>query len=316
MIHINYMIIQDDLYEKAEMIYLNNNELKLEEDNHNNISIPINHEKISKQTVNLKNFDLIKTFVQNEEKTNILEKDEVNEDNLYFIDKFQSSDKKNESTSTTDGKLKSEETFISKKRDITKKYKRKKEHSKFEKDNIMRKLNIHYISFIVKYVNYNIKRLISKKHPLFTNLCYEFKKKINITSFNELKNKTIGELLKNEGSIKNKRNMIYEKNDNEKIFNSLYETSLKDLLDVNYIQFFREVYISNPYKGENVLGIYKNYEAPKDIIFFDDFINNEEKKDNINGELYKKRLQYISKSEFISEGYPFFETKKIFKIKK
>ena len=310
------MIIEDELYKKNEIVYLSNNELKFDEGEHNCISIPINHEHITKNSVNITNYNLIETFGQNADKVNTFEKDDINDEKLYFINKLQILDnKKNESTSTTDGKLKSEETFISKKRENDKKHKRKKEHSKFEKDNVMRKLNIHYISFIVKYVNYNIKRLISKKHPVFTNLCYEFKKRINNTSFNELKNKTIGELLKNEGSNKNKRNMIYPKNDNEKIFNSLYETSLKDLLDVNYIEFYREVYTCNPYKGQNVYGVFKQYKAPKDIIFFEDFLNNEEKKDNINGELYKKRLEYISKSEFINEGYPFFETKTIGKKK-
>ena len=27
------------------------------------------------------------------------------------------------------------------------------------------------------------------------------------------------------------------------------------------------------------------------------------------GELYRERLEYLSKSEFVNEGYPFFETK-------
>ena len=174
------MIKEDELYKKNEIVYLSNNELKFDEGEHNCISIPINHDHITKNSVNITNYDLIKTFGQNDEKANTFEKDDINDEKLYFINKLQILDnKKNESTSTTDGKLKSEETFISKKRENDKKHKRKKEHSKFEKDNVMRKLNIHYISFIVKYVNYNIKRLISKKHPVFTNLCYEFKKRIH-----------------------------------------------------------------------------------------------------------------------------------------
>ena len=45
--------------------------------------------------------------------------------------------------------------------------KQKRDHSKFEKDNVMWKLNIHFISFIVKFVNFNIEQLISKNNPLF-----------------------------------------------------------------------------------------------------------------------------------------------------
>ena len=108
--------------------------------------------------------------------------------------------------------------------------------------------------------------------------------------------------------------MVYEKDDNEKIYNSVHNTILKDLLDINYIQFFRQVYIQG--SNRKNLDIYINYKAPKKILFFDDFIKKEIQKDKINGELYKERLKYISKSEFISEGYPFFETKTYSKNKK
>ncbi len=307
------MIIGENIFEIPEI----GSEIKLNENFNKNILVPSHYNNIPINSTFIDNNDIIKCFSNViTEKNNTLEIDDITYENLYFINQYQFIDKKNESTLSTDVKLKSDENLLSKKRDNNKKNKRKKEHSKFEKDNVMRKLNIHFISFIVKFVNYNIKRLISKNHPLFTNLCYEFKKRINNTSFNELKNKTIGELLKNEGSIKNKRNIIYPKNENEKIYNSLYETSLRDLLDVNYIQFFRNVYTYNPYKGHNLSDYFNKYKAPKNIIFFDDFLNNEEKKDKINGELYKKRLLYISKSEFISEGYPFFETKTICDKKK
>ena len=42
------MIIDNDLYEKSEIVFFNNNELKIIEGDHNNISFPIDHEKISK----------------------------------------------------------------------------------------------------------------------------------------------------------------------------------------------------------------------------------------------------------------------------
>ena len=211
-----------------------------------------------------------------------------------------------------------DEIFLTKKRtkenNSGKKYIRKKEHSKFEKDNIMRKLNSHYISFIVKYVNFNIKTLISKKHPLFANLSYNFKKNINNTCFNELKNMTLGEVLKNEASSKNKRNMPFSKDNNKKIFDSVYE-SLKDLLDINYIDFFRNVYNKPLGNSDEMNKINKMYKAPKNILYFDDFVKKEMEKDKFNGKLYKERITNISKKEFVHEGYPYFKvkTKKIIK---
>ena len=300
-------IYSDD---RRNIIYLNSQDLNKEENNNNY------NENIIEGVTPLTYSDLIKDFSHNliiDKKNNQLEIDDINYEDLYLIN---ISEKKNDSTSNSVAKMKSSHNIFLTKKRKNKKSKRKKGHSKFEKDNVMRKLNIHFISFIVKYVNHNIQRLISKKHPLFTNLCYDFKKKINNNFFNELKNKTLGEILKNEGSNKNKRNIIYQKDENEKIFNSVYKTSLKDLLDINYTEFFRHVYKSKAHENQKFLDIYKKYKAPKNILFFDDFINKEMKKDKINGELYKERLKYISNREFISEGYPFFETKKICKYER
>ena len=298
--------------DRKNITYLNSQYLGDEENNNNN------RENITEGVIPLNHSDILKAFSHNliiDKKNNQLEIDEINYDDLYLINKIQISDKKNESTSGSYIKIKSDEELLLSKKRKNKKSKRKKEHTKFEKDNVLRKINIHYLSFIVKYVNFNIKKLISKEHPLFTNLCYNFKKSINNNFFNELKNKTLGEILKNEGSNKNKRKIIYQKDENEKIFNSVYKTNLKDLLDINYIEFFRHVYKSRTHESQKFLEIYKKYKAPKNILFFDDFMNKEMKKDKINGELYKERLKYISNREFNNEGYPFFEAKKLCKYK-
>ena len=91
----------------------------------------------------------------------------------------------------------------------------------------------------------------------------------------------------------------------KKNFKSVHETILKDLLDINYIQFFRHVYMKAPKKY--TLEVLNNYRTPKKIVFFDDFVKSEVQKDKINGELYKEKLIYISRSEFLN-NYPYFET--------
>ena len=197
------------------------------------------------------------------------------------------------------------EKFLSLKRGNDEKRKRKKKHTKFEKDNIMRKVNSHFISFIVEYVNHNIKKLISKKHPLFTNLSYNFKKNINLSYFNKLKKMTLGEVLKNEVSSKNKNKFDYQKDSNDNIFKLVYP-SLKSLLDINYIEFFNNVYLQLPMKSDDINKIYK---APKNILYFDDLIEREMERDKIEGQLYKERLKYIIRTEFIHKEYPFFNIK-------
>ena len=237
-------------------------EINLFENDDKHFSFCMNSEKNSPL-----NFDILKVFYFDE----MLDKTQSNKiecEDLYLVKKEQILDKKKENTfPTSEEKLESNElTFLQENNKIcNRKSKRKKEHSKFEKDNIMRKLNIHFISFIVKYVNFNIQKLISKHHPIFVNLSYDFKKKINNATFAELKNMNLGDILRNEGSWKNKRNSVYESDYNEKIFKSVYETCLKNLLDTNYIEFFRTVYTSSSFVDKKYLNMYK---APKNILFF------------------------------------------------
>ena len=185
------MITDIESPEKKDICFFQNFELKIDENYNSNVTLPINGEKILKETNHLNNNDITKNYSNILLSDNFyqLEFDDISNEELYFINKQISPDKKNETISSTDAKSKNnnQEFLLSKKRDNTNKTKRKKEHSKFEKDNVMRKLNIHFISFIVKFVNFNIKKLLSKNHPLFTNLCYDFKKKLNNTTFNELK---------------------------------------------------------------------------------------------------------------------------------
>ena len=284
------MIIDRELEHKIDNFFFNNFEPRTQENGTINMpTLPISEIRLNEEN-QLNNGDTSKIIFQNIfiEKISPFDFDfeeEENNEDLYFVKNFVLNDKKNKK----------------------KKMKRKKEHDKFEKDNVMRKINIHFISFIVKFVNYNIKKLLSNKHPLFTNLSYDFKKNINNNTFKELKSKTIGEILKNEGSSKNKRNMLYQKDENEKLYNFLHESVLRDLLDINYIQFFRQVYMQAPEK--NKLEVLKKYNIPKNVLFFDDFIKSEVKKDKINGELYRERLESLSKSKFVNEGFPVFETK-------
>ena len=184
-----------------ENYYLSNFESKIETNLYNNISIPINPEGKQNEEIYLHGRYL--PFIYEED----------NNEDLFFIKKNILSDKKENSSNNNENKNNNEmDAFIFQQK------KRKRKHNKFEKDNVMKKINIHFISFIVKFVNFNIKTLISKKHPVFANLSYNFKKKLNNYTFKELANMSIGEVLRNEGSNKNKRNIIYAKDENKKIF--------------------------------------------------------------------------------------------------
>ena len=178
------MLIDRESKQYKDIFYTNTQDCKSEGNFLSNIRNSINQEKENNNEKSLDNSNTNINFLHNifNEKITSFDFEEINNEDLYFINKYLILNKKNESIGSTDSKSKSSsELLLSKKRKNN--TKRTKEHSKFEKDNVLRKINIHFISFIVKYVNFNIKYFISKKHPLFTNLNYEFKKNLNNTLF-------------------------------------------------------------------------------------------------------------------------------------
>ena len=73
--------------------------------------------------------------------------------------------------------------------------------------------------------------------------------------------------------------------------------------------FFRNVYNKPLGNSDEMNKINKMYKAPKNILYFDDFVKKEMEKDKINGKLYKERITSISKKEFTHEGFPYFKVK-------
>ena len=262
------MITDIESFNRKNFFSFSNIEIKNETKKDIPNYFPISPDFKEEQGYNSNNLIISKDFNQNiiNSKINSIDLDEEKNEDLYFIKRQIFLEKKIEPlpSTSTDSQSKynnSELNLLENKRNNGTKTKRKNTHTKFEKDNVMKKLNIHFISFIVKFVNFNIKKLISNKHPLFCNLSYNFKQKINNSNFNELKSMTIGEVLKNEGSNKNKRNVVFLKDHNERVFNSVYKTILKDLLDINYIEFFRYVYLRS--SNEKFVQYCKTYKINK-----------------------------------------------------
>ena len=65
----------------------------------------------------------------------------------------------------------------------------KKFHDKKSSDNILRKIQVHYLSFIIDFLN-NILRIL-KYDRQFLELDYNFKKDVNRKHINKLKKNTL-----------------------------------------------------------------------------------------------------------------------------
>ena len=151
-------------------------------------------------------------------------------------------------------------------------------HDKFGKDNLKTKIQNHYISFIIDYVNYNLLFLGYRKQ--FYKISHEDKIKMN---FSSLKDKNIGEILqKNVSPSFNKVNF----DENKKTFEEIKdEPGVKDLLSENYLDLFINVYYKNK-RNLNLSKYGKNiniYLPNKKIKMFEDLLEKANKKDgNVN----------------------------------
>ena len=175
----------------------------------------------------------------------------------------------------------------------------KSEHDKLSKDNILRKIQVHYISFLVKYVNRIIKtKLKLDKKYLFSDLSYSFKSNVSKKFMQSLKSITIGDLLKNKASSKHKKidpNLDIE---NDKIYEKVYNSDegIAELLKINYLYFFQQVYASFLFEKNTELT--KKYKIPKTIHNFEKLITCELENDEVNGKKYVNKIREVCKNEF------------------
>ena len=113
-------------------------------------------------------------------------------------EQIETSPKKETSTNSESFNKKEKKRKIKRKvddQDISKK-KNKKIHSGAADDNILRKIQIHFLSFIINYSNDVISSLTDEKLPRFKDLDYKQKKIVKLQFFEELKKKLLKKFLK------------------------------------------------------------------------------------------------------------------------
>ena len=130
-------------------------------------------------------------------------------------------------------------------------------HDKNTSDNLLRKVQVHYLTFIVQILNEILSHLNYKQR--FLNLSYEFKRNIKKDFVNSLKNKTIGEIICTPISNKYKKELDYNRN----IYDQIKEDRLlSQIFSENYLLLFRKIY----FKSERIL---RGYGLNKRIILSD-----------------------------------------------
>ena len=119
----------------------------------------------------------------------------------------------------------------------------KRIHSANDDDNIKTKIQIHYINFIVNFINDIIYSYMTNKDYLFGKFNHNEKRKVSKKAFDKLKSYTIKDLLNN---FKISKKYKHKENNNKNSFECLCRFCLfKKIFDMNYLEFFLLYYYND-----------------------------------------------------------------------
>ena len=195
--------------------------------------------------------------------------------------------------------------------------KKRKKHDKLARDNIKRKIQVHYLRFLVKFVNkiiseilkeYNkdINKDINIKNFQFKNICYDFAKKIDSKSFHLLKKKRLKDIFIENSSMK------YKNYKNIDIYNNIININknINNILNKYYLEFFDIFYN----KEDSVNLVKYGFDlivSLKGIEKYLDFLENQKKSmDESKFFVYKNRIEECVQDEFINKSQKFLVEKK------
>ena len=182
--------------------------------------------------------------------------------------------------------------------------KKRREHDKSARDNIRRKIQIHYLKFLIKFVNKIIDELLNQdgnsKDYHFNPLSHNFTKQISKKSFIEIRNSSIGNIFKNNVSPKfNNFEQL-----NIKVYNNIINKNdiIKNILDKKYLHFF-DIYHKNIKQIDlSNYGINSIINLSYEIELYEDLLKSEINKNDckINNDKYFEKIEKCIKKDFDS----------------
>ena len=163
-------------------------------------------------------------------------------------------------------------------------------HTKYTSDNLLTKLQVHFLSFIIDYSNSVIYKYgFRQKEERFFKIDYKFKKN---TSKDILQNSSIEYILCQNISSKYSTK---EKDSNRKLYEKVtQDKNIKYLLSMNYLELFKNVYYKNERKFRYKIEEHYDIIDLSNVKMYEDFL--EEK---ASEKEYRKRLEEIVKNNYI-----------------
>ena len=144
--------------------------------------------------------------------------------------------------SDTDSVVNVRNNFLVRKKTSGRTRKKKSEkvpHGNKSFDNIERKIQVHYLNYVISFSNDAFRYYFKNSSFSFKKINQKEKIKVNFNNVSKLKKSKIKDLLNSEISVKFKN---FDKNENKKLLSQLKETWLDKLFDMNYLDLFKYYY--------------------------------------------------------------------------
>lgn len=120
--------------------------------------------------------------------------------------------------------------------------KNRRVHSKSNLDNVIRKIHVNYITFLVSLANDTLKAFFGEKTKYnFKDITFKFKEKVSYERLKEIKKFSYSDILKTTMSSKYKSN---EMESNKSTYDNVCEKSdkLKTFFDQGFLEIFKKYY--------------------------------------------------------------------------
>jgi hypothetical protein len=175
-----------------------------------------------------------------------------------------------------------------------------KEHGKYDEDNIVRKIQVSYINFIIDFINEALKG-IGRKDLKFIPLDYLFKRVVNKKQRNFLKSHSVEEVIQSKTSPKYKTK---DKNVNKEICEKIKEEKIyimSSLLKTNFFFFFDKIYYKKArrinLKDFGLVDLEINLD---NLELYEDLLLKNKK--DIHFEKYRKKIDFCVKKYFLPKN--------------
>ena len=184
--------------------------------------------------------------------------------------------------SDTDSVVNVRNNFLVRKKTSGRTRKKKSEkvpHGNKSFDNIERKIQVHFLNFVISFSNDALRYYFKNSSFSFKKINQKEKIKVNFKNVSKLKKSKIKDLLNSEISAKFKK---FDKNENKKLLSQLKETWLDKLFDMNYLDLFKYYYNNKESRLDAIIFEKKKIPLTEGTKSFYDLLeDNKEIKENI-----------------------------------